>query len=562
MQKVSEDTWCHLGMLASQMQKWDRAMECHERVLEYNPIHSGALIEIAYIHEMKENWAEALVYLQRVVTVNTDNATIWRRLGRCFMMMGDMTKASNAYSSALEHDPRSEDPNLWYGVALISQDGLNYAGAKEALENLIRLDPGFNREEVLFRLGIVTKHLEEYDRALECFFEILTMPLKCKLPADIWFEVGLVYEQMKDFEKALEWYQKILERDAKHPIALQQIGWVHFQSGAQDKAVELLQESKEVDPSNGKTWYLLGRIYMASKDYQKAHTAYQQAVICDNKNPTFWCSIGVLYYQDRQYQHALDAYAQAVRLDPGLSEVWYNLGTLYESCRQLRDALATYEKSYALDPHNEAIRERLTRLKERLLTETPECQRLNTAEGPKHLRSPSKLMSPHPLAASSSGSPMPRQIPVYTLRRPSPVVTRPIQTRIVPTRPSYPLPPSTPPSAGLGRIQTSHTRKEPASAESSSELAQLAAALSSLRNGGGDHQPSPARSPGRSGAHDGEKSGLGMPGTPKSRLVGHQRLESSPHLSISVKCKPDAGPKRRRLASGGSFRASVADVSQ
>eukprot|EP01102_Stenamoeba_stenopodia_P007225 TRINITY_DN2010_c0_g3_i2.p1 TRINITY_DN2010_c0_g3~~TRINITY_DN2010_c0_g3_i2.p1 ORF type:complete len:532 (+),score=114.75 TRINITY_DN2010_c0_g3_i2:114-1709(+) len=368
---MNEGIWLRLGTLSELMQDFDKAVQSYENVLRHNPTNVKALAQIAAIFRLKEQYAKAIDYFQRILTIESNNGEVWGALGHCYLMIEDLQKAYASYQQALYHLPNPKDPNLWYGIGILYDRYGSYEHAEESFTAVLKMDPKFEKSnEIYFRLGIIYKQQGKYEQSLECFHHIISNPPRPLLQADIWFQIGHVYEQRKEYLLAKEAYERVLKENPNHAKVLQQLGWLHHhnsQLGGIDTAIGYLVKSLDAEPADGQTWYLLGRCYMTQQKYKKAYDAYQQAVYRDARNPTFWCSIGVLYYQISQYRDALDAYSKAIRLNPYLSEVWYNLGTLYESCNQISDSLDAYQRAAELDPDNKAIQQRLIALRQQNL---------------------------------------------------------------------------------------------------------------------------------------------------------------------------------------------------
>ncbi|KAK9473741.1 glucose repression mediator protein [Dipodascopsis tothii] len=369
LQAINEQTWMSVGSLADMVGDHERAIAAYESALRHNPYSTQAMSAIANILRSKEQFAVAVDYYQRILTLTQESGETWGSLGHCYLMMDDLQKAYTAYQQALYHLRDPKEPKLWYGIGILYDRYGSLEYAEEAFTQVMEMDPKFEKaNEIYFRLGIIYKQQMKHELSLQCFKYILHNPPRPLTEIDIWFQIGHVYEQRKDYKLAKEAYERVLIDDPNHAKVLQQLGWLYHQQNSsfanQDLAITYLTKSLEADPQDAQSWYLLGRCYMAQQKYNKAYEAYQQAVYREGRNPTFWCSIGVLYYQINQYRDALDAYSRAIRLNPYISEVWYDLGTLYESCNnQLTDALDAYQRAADLDPSNTHIQARLEQLR-------------------------------------------------------------------------------------------------------------------------------------------------------------------------------------------------------
>ncbi|MBW0501438.1 hypothetical protein O181_041153 [Austropuccinia psidii MF-1] len=350
--------------------EYNRAVNCYERALKYNPLNGTALTKAAGIYRHQENFKAAAKYFSRLLKIHESNGEIWGALGHCYLMIDELPRAYTSYQQALHHSPSPKsEPKLWYGIGILYDRYGSLEHAEEAFSSVIKMDPYFEKaNEIYFRLGIIYKQQRKANLSLECFQWILDKPPSPLTEIDIWFQIGHVHEQQGNFDRAKEAYERVLAENPTHAKVLQQLGGLYCREGASfydpHEAIVILNRSRSVDSNDPFTWYLLGRVAMIIQDYHKAYESYQQAVYREGKNPAFWCSIGVLYYAISQFHDSLDAYSRAIRINPFLSEVWFNLGALYESCKdQMLDAIDAYSRAIQLDSNNAHIHRRLEEIK-------------------------------------------------------------------------------------------------------------------------------------------------------------------------------------------------------
>ncbi|KAJ2551807.1 glucose repression mediator protein [Coemansia sp. RSA 1933] len=371
LSSMTEDVWMQIGSISEFMNEPDRALAAYDSALRHNPYSQTALTQIANIYRSREDFDKAVEYFQRIVNIDATNGETWGAIGNCYLMLGELPKAYQAYQHAIMHLQNPKEPKLWYGIGILYDRYGSYDHAEEAFDAVMSMDPNFEKAtEIYFRLGIIHKCQGKYSQSLECFNRILSDPPKPLTETDIWFQIGNVHELNADYMLARDAYERVLRDNPQHGKVLQQLGALYFRPSTSltnvDAAVQLLTRAIEIDKdkTEAHTWYLLGRCYMAQQQFNKAYEAYQQAVYRDGNNANYWCSIGVLYYQINQYRDALDAYSRAIRINPYLSEVWFDLGALYEACNnQVNDAIDAYTRAAELDRTNPAIEQRLELLR-------------------------------------------------------------------------------------------------------------------------------------------------------------------------------------------------------
>eukprot|EP00871_Galdieria_phlegrea_P001699 jgi/Galph1/252/GphlegSOOS_G4935.1 len=379
----NESIWVRVGTLREALGDWNGAIEAYSNALRHSVDNPNTLCKIGSILLRRGENDKAFNYIQRVLSLASNNGEAWTLLGFYHMKAGAYEAAYEAFQNAVRLLGDQSSSLLWYGIGMLYELNNSFDYALEAFNNSLKLKPN---SEFVVDIYLHMAHIYEerealdlsYDYLNKAFLSISISNFNNSILADIYFRMGTIQEMKRKTSIAKEFYLKALKENPNHAKSLQQLGWVEHESGRTEEGFRLLRRAVEVDANDGQGWYLLGRLYMAQKEYRAAYDNYQHAVYCNSRNPRFWCSIGVLYYQMGQYRDAMDAYTRAIRLNPNLSEVWYDLGTLYESFSQFKDALDAYREALKLSPNNSQIKARVSEIEQRLKEETTTCS--NTKE--------------------------------------------------------------------------------------------------------------------------------------------------------------------------------------
>ena len=171
---MTEMTWGHIGFnslqgrLAESMNEAERALTCYERALISNPYSESSLIHAATLSRQLERYPKAIEYFQRILKTQESNGDVWGQLGHCYLMMDELNKAYSAYQQALYHLQNPKDPKLWYGIGILYDRYGSFEHAEDAFAAILDMDPMFEKaNEIYFRLGIIYKYENKYDKSLE-----------------------------------------------------------------------------------------------------------------------------------------------------------------------------------------------------------------------------------------------------------------------------------------------------------------------------------------------------------------------------------------------------------
>lgn len=89
-----------------------------------------ALSQLASICRHQEQFHDAVMYLQRIVQLDSTNGELHGAVGHCFLMLSQRSSkipaileslrlGYDAYCKAVTHLKDAHDPNLWYGIGLL-----------------------------------------------------------------------------------------------------------------------------------------------------------------------------------------------------------------------------------------------------------------------------------------------------------------------------------------------------------------------------------------------------------------------------------------------------------
>lgn len=168
---------------------------------------------------------------------------------------------------------------------------------------LVRLDNAsllrfelYNLSELCNELGIVSRELSQYDKAIALFERAIAgIPntgREAYRTADYYFEMGLTYDKMADAgqrsadtvafasaqEKALWCYQQSFERLPILSRAYQNAGLALVRLGRLPEAKVVLEKAWTLTPNNVEVIGLLAKVYLETGDRAKAETLYDEAI--------------------------------------------------------------------------------------------------------------------------------------------------------------------------------------------------------------------------------------------------------------------------------------------
>jgi len=254
--------------------------------------------------------ALALQDLNKAIELKPDYDVAYFSRGNVQHTLGNYTAAVSDFEKALSLG--FARPSLaWFGKGLALQALANYAEAKTALDEAIRLDPSnvlayYQRSEVFTQLGETA--------AAEADLQ--------------------VYAQ--NAPQTLETYLNLTAAYRK--------------AGLFEQALAALSSAIALNPTDLTLLIQRGDLYMSQQNYTAALADFDAAI---NTNPTFalaYGSRGVLHWQEKNYEQALADLGKAIEYEYSpLSWAYTSRASVYSEQLLWNEAIADYTEALEID---------------------------------------------------------------------------------------------------------------------------------------------------------------------------------------------------------------------
>lgn len=159
----NHEVWDLLGILYTQVNKFEKAQECITTALEIKP-------QIYYLENLgnlfikSENFEKAAEIFE-ILIKNNQNYEYWFNLAMAYKNIAKYDEAKNAYFRAIELNPKSHD--AYFNLAYLYFNENNPKGALKCFEKAIELQP--DDWEATYFLGLAYMQCKNYKDGLKCF---------------------------------------------------------------------------------------------------------------------------------------------------------------------------------------------------------------------------------------------------------------------------------------------------------------------------------------------------------------------------------------------------------
>ena len=360
-----------LGRAASEQQQWDRAADFYQKLLQRQP--EGELADLSRYGQaglaMQQGKLDVAVGLLDSVARSPSlskslQGDVQMARGICLRQLGRVPEAIEALKQAKEvrkGDPKEAEAMMELGFTLAS-DGQPQP-AQEVLLELRQAHPQYpSLDRVLYELAWTQKDLQETDRSMETFRELLQRFPESGFAAESNFHIGQAEYAREQFSKAITAYTAAWKGTSDSQLqekALHKLGWSYFKQGEfseserwfREQVMQFPQGDLQVDGlfMQAQCAAKAGRSPEAWKLYRAARSAIEGSV----RPETIDEQIRTLVYlqgaqtarelkQWKEVEEWLEEIKQREGAAPFLPELLYELGYCYQNTGRPDEALQAY----------------------------------------------------------------------------------------------------------------------------------------------------------------------------------------------------------------------------
>lgn len=309
LDELNPDLWMLLARNYMMTSELEKAEFYFNKVLQNRPTNLTAIIDLATLELLKENYPAMQTLLEPATEISTDNvdqkSQILVLLLKALQKLQKFDLAMVYSKQLLLHDPENSYAHQIQGT-LYALSG-NIHQAKKYYIRAIELDEQ-NFQAVMFLarvealLGNVTSSLS-----------LLKTALKAGPNSALYIELGDVYFGIGDQTTSLTWYQKALAHNPSSFLALNKIVTIMLTNNQLDEATSITEDYIETFDESAEGYKLLAQLYL----------------------------------QQGKYQQSLSQMKHFVKFAPDRADAFYQLAQLQISTNLTDEAILSLQKSIA-----------------------------------------------------------------------------------------------------------------------------------------------------------------------------------------------------------------------
>ncbi|WP_025124779.1 tetratricopeptide repeat protein [Myroides odoratimimus] len=308
-----------LKLVEVELLVFQNKLEAADRLLNeiesIDPENEEVFIQRATVYSKKGRHEEAIVSLQKALTLTEDLADVYSLLGMEYLLLDKIDQAKDNFILCLEHDEEDQSAlyNVIYCFDFLSEN-------EEAISYLTKfIDKNPYSEIAWHQLGRQYFTVKNYEKA-EWAFDYATLIDEEFIGAYI--EKGKTQEKLNKYKEAIENYMTTLELDDPNSYVLMRIGSCHESLNNFPQAYQYYKRAVHEDPMLDKGWIALTDLCIIETNYEKALFYLQKALQIDEFNEKYWIRHAILNKTLFNFEEAERGYKVAAELGTDIVEHW------------------------------------------------------------------------------------------------------------------------------------------------------------------------------------------------------------------------------------------------
>ena len=261
VKQLSAGDWFQQGISFMNSERYDEAIEAFTRALEINP-HDQDACFLRWVAWRKKAKLHGILYLSGIglkpVCDNKEFQALVAKLEAQFS--GKKTE-------------RRLSTNIWLRQGISFMNSQRYDDAINAFTEALEINPRY--AEAYFFRGGTWYRKGDYDRAIADFTKALEINPGY---AKAYSLRGGAWDKKGDYDRAIADYTKALEIDPRSAEAHSLRGLAWEKKGDYDRAIADFTKALEIDPRSAATFYLRGYAWEMKGDHRRALVDLKEAL--------------------------------------------------------------------------------------------------------------------------------------------------------------------------------------------------------------------------------------------------------------------------------------------
>ena len=262
--------------------------------------------------------------------------------GSVFIMIGQMNKAIEAYSRAIELYPNNPATYNNRGVAYYIKG--DYDRVIVDYTKVIELKP--DDAKAYYNRGKIYQEKDDLDLAIADFNTVVQLKSDY---TEAYIDRGIACYDKGEYDLAIEDYTKAIHLNPNHPNAYNNRGNAYIGKGEYDLAIKNFDKAIDLEPNNTMFYNNRGGAYGKKGDFDRAIEDFNKVIEFRSDHADAYNNRGMAYHKQDKVDRAIADYTKAIDLNPNYANAYNNRGLAYDNKSYFDRALTDFNTSIRLN---------------------------------------------------------------------------------------------------------------------------------------------------------------------------------------------------------------------
>ncbi|WP_299017794.1 tetratricopeptide repeat protein [uncultured Polaribacter sp.] len=310
----------------------EKASKLLKRIAVISPNNDEVYIQKATIASKKGMHKEAIIALEKALTLTNDPFDIWSLLGMEHLYLDNFKSARTYFIKCLEED--LEDYAALYNIVYCFDMDEKHEESIDYLNSYVDKNPYC--EVAWHQLGRQFFILKNYKEALIAFDYAVLVDESF---IGGYLEKAKTLEELGNYKEAIDNYLITLELDDATAYAYVRIGQCYEKLLKLDTAISYYKKAVHEDPLLDKAWILLTNCYYIQENYAKAAHYLAKAIEIDGDNELYWRRYAEINIKLNFCEEAIVGYRNCLQLGDISLEIYVSLADVLSFLGEFKEAL-------------------------------------------------------------------------------------------------------------------------------------------------------------------------------------------------------------------------------
>jgi protein O-GlcNAc transferase len=332
-----------LGILSSQLGKYDTAVQLIEKAILHCPPNPGFLSNLGEANRRLGRLDDALDSYDKALAIKPDLVEVLSNRANVLKELKRYEEALASYDKALAIKPDFAEILFNRGVAL--HELRRYDEALASYDKALMVKPGY--VEVLSNRGITLEEMKRHEDAIASYDLALTI-------RPDYFEAlgnkGSALQKLHRYDEAIASYDRALAIKPDYAEALSNRGLALKELKRCDEALASLDRALEIKPDFAEAFSDRGLVLRELQRMDEALASFDKALTIKPDYAQALNNRGLVLKELQRYDEAMTSFDRALWLNPDYVDALGNRANALHQLKRYDEALADYDKALMMKP--------------------------------------------------------------------------------------------------------------------------------------------------------------------------------------------------------------------